>query len=128
MLFTYYAKELFSIKVWLFMLTINVLSLFFTFSTSLIAFDVLIILSYFLCSTTKKQKISIVFISFIFFCVGYFVLLESGYYDLFETLFLNKATNFFMRQIIHWIVAVLGVIQVGLDGKFFIISLFWVWE
>ena len=94
-LFTYYAKELFSIKVWLFMLTINVLSLFFTFSTSLIAFVVLIILSYFLCSTTKKQKISIVFISFIFFCVGYFVLLESGYYDLFETLFLNKATNFF---------------------------------
>lgn len=29
------------------------------------------------------------------FGVGYFILLESGYYDLFETLFLNKAVNFF---------------------------------
>ncbi|CAG9888850.1 hypothetical protein BOVA604_197 [Bacteroides ovatus] len=94
-LFTYYAKNLFSKNTWLFMLIINILSLFFTFSTSLIAFVALVLLSYFLCSTTKKQKIIIVFLSLILFGVGYFILLESGYYDLFETLFLNKAVNFF---------------------------------
>ena len=94
-LFSYYAKDLFKKRTWSFILMINILSLFFTFSTSMIAFVALVILSYFFCSATKKQRLVSLLLCLLLLTIGYCVLLESGYFDLFETLFVNKASNFF---------------------------------
>lgn len=93
-LFNYYSKDLFKRRLWKIMLIINISSLVLTFSSTLVALISIILLSTFIDKSTKKQRfIILISISFTLLA-GYILLINSGYYDLFETIFIHKIENF----------------------------------
>lgn len=94
-LFNFYSKDLFKKHTWKIMILINLCSLVLTFSTTLIALFVIVLFLIFCDKSQKKQQIIILSsISFVLY-IGYIILVNSGYYDLFESLFIHKVENFF---------------------------------
>ena len=93
-LFNYYSKDLFRRKIWKIMLLINISSLILTFSTTLVVLLPIILLSTFFNKSSLKLRVIILFFIFVVLLIGYILLLNSGYYDLFETLFIHKLENF----------------------------------
>lgn len=93
-LFNYYSKDLFKRKIWEIMLIINISSLILTFSTTLVALMLIILLSVFFGKSTKKQRFAILASISAFLLIGYIILINSEYYGLFETLFIHKIENF----------------------------------
>jgi O-antigen ligase len=92
-LFTYYSKKIFKKITWILLMTINIFSLLLTFSTSLIGFVIVLLASIFLFKNSKK--IYFIFICFLCISGGYLYITMSNNIEFVESIFINKAQNFF---------------------------------
>jgi hypothetical protein len=94
-LFVFYSKQLFHKWTWILLLSLNVISLVFTFSTTLVALILIIGLSFFIFRNPLKIKLALLGCIAVSALVIYVILLNSSNWDYIETFFINKLTNFF---------------------------------
>lgn len=94
-LFVYAMKHAFTRQKWYLLLTINILSLVLTFSTAMISYIGVILLSFFVCKETFRKRLFLLLGFAIIMLTVYIWLQQSGLYNTFESLFINKATHFF---------------------------------
>lgn len=94
-LIIFYAKKLFSKTTWIGLFTVNLISLVFTFSTTLVALILIIGLSFFILKNPIKIKLTLLAGIVVLSLVVYVILLNSSNWNYIETFFINKLTNFF---------------------------------
>jgi O-antigen ligase len=94
-LFVFYSKNLFNKWTWFLLLGLNIISLVFTFSTTLVALILIIGLSFFILKNPLKIKLLLLGGIAVSTLVVYVILLNSSNWDYIETFFINKLTNFF---------------------------------
>ena len=95
-LYACYSRSSFSKIMWILIIVINVTSLILTFSTALLALLGVVLLIPFIFKSALKYKILVLSILVVTCIVGYIILVNLGIYNLFESLFINKAQNFFL--------------------------------
>lgn len=94
-LLVFYSRKFFSHYVWILIFSVNLLSLVFTFSTTLISLVLILFLTLFIFKSSAKKKIFIgAFMVFSLFAILY-SLNGSSNWEYFESFFINKITNFF---------------------------------
>jgi O-antigen ligase len=94
-LFIFYAKNSFSKNSWWILMFINVLSLLFTFSTTLLALLIIVFASFFIFKNPLKTKIWIIIGLLAAIVIGYLIILSTNNLDYLEAYFYNKIINFF---------------------------------
>lgn len=94
-LFAWYIRPLFKKHIWYGIMLINVASILLTFSTTIAAFLLIILISPFILNTSYKLKIKVLIIVGIGLLITYFALIYFNLYPLFEYVFVSKITNFF---------------------------------
>lgn len=94
-LIVFYSKRLFSRPAWLCFFILNLISLLFTFSTTLVALILIIGLSFFILKNPIKIKLGLLAAILLVCLVVYIILLNSSNWNYIETFFINKLTNFF---------------------------------
>ena len=95
-LFACYSRSSFSNKKWFFIIVINIFSLVLTFSTALLALLGILLFIPFVFKFSFKYRIFVLLILIVVCVAGYFMLVHSDMYKLFEMFFINKAQNFFI--------------------------------
>ena len=91
----FYSKKLFSNLTWIGLFSINAIALLFTFSTTLVALILVILMTFFFLKNPPKIKIFILVGLALFIGGLYILLLNSSNYNYLETFFINKLANFF---------------------------------
>lgn len=94
-LFSIYSKKYFRYSVWLIMVIVNIISLIFTFSTTLLALMVILFISLFVFKVSLKIRI---FVICCIFCISVGIsiyITKLGYNDILTTIFIHKVENFF---------------------------------
>ena len=94
-LMIFYSKNLFSKKLWILLLSLNVVSLLFTFSTTLVALALIILFCFFILKNSFKTKIWLLAVISVTLVGLYLIAISNSNWDYVEFYFINKLTNFF---------------------------------
>ncbi|MDB5159545.1 MAG: hypothetical protein JWR50_4252, partial [Mucilaginibacter sp.] len=94
-LFAWYSKKMFSKNLWYFLIAINIVSLIFTFSTTLAGLALILILNAFIFKSAFKTKAAILFFIVIIVTAGFVIINHFELNEYFEYFFISKTNSFF---------------------------------